>query len=462
MKEEYLKSLQNILTQEEYKMYLASMQVSPKKSFRLNRVKLKKYLNNDTLSHSVLLDIITQSNGVKNNIIDTAYHINNSLKLGNEWYHKAGLIYIQEPSSMMAVECVKNATNLNGLKALDLCAAPGGKTSQLSECVGKNGFVLSNELNNKRVQILRSNVERLGLLNVAISSCDTSVISKNLQEEFDVVLIDAPCSGEGMFRKDANAQEEWSLGEVERNSCIQLQILNNASKCLKNGGYLVYSTCTFNTQENEQVVLNFLEQNKNFKIIKCDEKINQVSKDGIVLNGLNDLKYARRFYPFDGFGEGQFVCLMKKEEGENKTSTSLKSNINKQEQAVVEHFVKQNFEIDNFCLSKLGSTYFLHNGNIPNLKNVPLLTCGVAVCEIEKNIIKPHHNMFTAYGSVCKNKLELSCEDNRVNKFFKGEQIEGDVKDGFCAICVESFCVGFGKSKNGVINNKLPKGLRDN
>lgn len=461
MNEKFLKSLQEILTEEEFLKYLKSMNDNPKKSFRVNTYKLKNSTNNDTVSQNAFINNTLSNFAAKNNIVDTMYHIDNDVKLGNEWFHKAGVIYIQEPSSTMAVEILKRADDFIGKRVLDVCAAPGGKTSQLAEMVGEDGFVLSNEVNFKRVNILRSNVERLGYVNVAVSSCEVGVLKNNLQNTFDAVLVDAPCSGEGMFRKDENAQREWSENEVLRNADLQYNILTNASNCVKNGGYLVYSTCTFNIRENEEVVLKFIKNNPSFKIVKVCDDINKISKDGIVLEEFKDLKYARRFYPFDNFGEGQFVCLMKNILKEESVKTTLKPTLKSiQEKKVVENFLNINFDLEKANLTQLGNLYFLYNNNFPELKNIPLLTCGVAVAEIDKKIVKPHHNLFTALGFKCKNILNLTSGDERVFKFYKGEQIEGSVLDGYCAINVDGFCIGFGKSKNGTINNHYPKGLR--
>lgn len=458
MKTEFLNQIKELLGNELYNNYLNSLNQESKKAFRLNVSKINNI--NDTTSQSILDILKERCNAKENSVIDTAYHIATEDKLGNTWVHKAGAIYVQEPSSMMAVEALKRASDFCGARVLDMCASPGGKTSQLSEMVGKDGFVLSNEKNTKRVSILRQNVERLGLLNVAISCCDTSVLKNNLPNSFDAVLVDAPCSGEGMFRKDKNAQNEWSEGEVQKNSKLQLEILNNGARCVKNGGYLVYSTCTFNTHENEEVVLNFLKQNNNFEIIEIDEKIKKVSRDGIVLEGFESLKRARRFYPFDNFGEGQFVCVLKNTNCEEDCSCGI-NHKKKESYKKVEEFLFANFNLPKVNIKQIGRTYFIHNNNFLYLNNIPILTYGVAVCEIEKNVIKPHHNLFMAYGHLCRNKLNLLEEDERVQKFFKGEQIQGDCKDGFCCVCVNGFPVGFGKCKDGVINNHLPKGLRN-
>ena len=461
MNEKFLFNLKNILSEDEFNCYINSLNLPAKKSFRINTYKFKNTYSNDTLSHNNTLQEITKLSYAKDVVIDTLYHLNSDEKIGNTWFHKAGLVYVQEPSSTMAVESLKRIKNFTGAKVMDVCASPGGKTSQLSEMVGENGFVLSNEKNNKRVQILRSNIERLGYINVAVSSCDSQILSKNLVGVFDAVLVDAPCSGEGMFRKDINAQKEWSENEVKRNANLQLEILTNASKCVKSGGYLVYSTCTFNTLENEQVVLNFLRQNSEFEICEIDKDIQNISKEGIVLENYTSLKKARRFYPFDDFGEGQFVCIMKNILPEKNFKTNYKPNINsKQNAQKVLNFLNENFDIENINLTQVGEQYFLYSNNCPLLTNIPLLTNGVAVGEVQNNVFKPHHNLFTAFGAYCKNKVILKLNDERINKFFKGEQIEAACMDGYCAICVQGFPIGFGKCKNNIINNHYPKGLR--
>ncbi len=461
MNEIYLKNIKQLLGENLFYKYLSSMKNSPVKSFRFNGAKLFNSDDNDSASQNVINNISSAFSIGKNAVVDTAYQIKSDEKLGDLWFHKAGLIYVQEPSSMMAVYGLKQMANFSGARVLDVCASPGGKTSQLSEMVGDNGFVLSNEINFKRANILRSNVERLGLKNVAISSCESSVLKSNLAGQFDAVLIDAPCSGEGMFRKDPASQREWSIGAVERNFNVSLQILNDGARCVKNGGFLVYSTCTFNTHENEEVVYEFLKNNSQFEIVELPKNIQSVSREGIAVCDCEELKKARRFYPFDNFGEGQFVCVLKNTLPENKNFSYLKPEIkNKQNAQKCHEFIKQNFNLENPILTELGSVYFLVNHNFANIKNLPLLTCGVALCEVNKNVVKPHHNFFTAYGDCCKNKINLKCDETDVNKFFKGEQLKKDVKDGFCAVCIEGFCVGFGKSKNGIINNHYPKGLR--
>ena len=176
-------------------------------------------------------------------------------KLGNLPIHMTGMIYMQEPSSMLPVSTIDYKGDE---KVLDLCAAPGGKSTQVASYV-TDGLVVSNEIVTAIAKILFSNIERLGVKNSIILNDTPENISNNMQGFFDVVLVDAPCSGEGMFRKDNETIKEWSFDGILFNQERQLEILNCADKCLKQGGKLIYSTCTFSELEDEDVILKFLE-----------------------------------------------------------------------------------------------------------------------------------------------------------------------------------------------------------
>lgn len=450
MKQKFLENMKAILGKQ-YESYVKSMEQTPKKAFRINTLKA---------SESVL-DFI-KTDYIKNAVVSSAYNINHEDKLGKSFVHHAGLIYLQEPSSMMAVESLKSVCSLTGLRVLDMCAAPGGKTSQLAESVGEDGFVLANEKVSKRVNILRGNVERLGYKNVGITNLSADVLAKNVPNTFDVVLVDAPCSGEGMFRKDENAQQEWTEDAPFNCALRQQEILTNASKLLKTGGFLVYSTCTFNLEENEKVVLKFIKNNPHFKILEVSNEIKNVSDEGIVIDGFKDLKNCRRFYPFKNFGEGQFVCVMKDlRESDNEFQQNYKpSRFSSGELKLLNDFCANNLQQNNFTFTALGNTIFIFPKNTPNLKNVPLVSLGVAVCEIDKKTIKPHHNLFAAFGIIFKNKINLTQEDE-INKYLNGEQLFKDVKDGYVCVMAHGYALGGGKAKNGVINNLYPKGLRN-
>ncbi len=458
MNDIFLKNMQNILGQN-YDNYLLSMKKEPIKAFRVNTKKLEELGINDTTSHNYLdkfIDFPIEQNKINKNL----FLYNNSLKLGDSVLHKSGLIYIQEPSSSMAVFALSKLAPFGCKRVLDMCAAPGGKTSQLAELVGENGFVLSNEINLKRAQILRSNIERLGYTNVAISCCDTNIIAKELKHQFDAVLCDAPCSGEGMFRKDSDAIKEWSENATIQNPKKQLQILENASSCVIGGGYLIYSTCTFNLNENEQVVYDFLQNHHEYSICELDDNINKVSENGKIIADLDDLKKARRFYPFKNFGEGQFICILKNNNEPEREYIPYRPKETSKEGNQIKKLLKDLFNIESSNFTKLGNLIYLHPNNIAPIQNLPLLTCGVAICDLTEKTLKPHHNLFTAFGTKCTNKVNLNLNDERIFQYLRGEQICAQTSDGYCAILAEQLPLGYGKSKNNTINNHYPKGLR--
>ena len=188
---------------------------------------------------------------------------------------------------------------------MDLCAAPGGKTGQIAEILNGNGVLISNEIEKKRARILQGNIERLGYKNVIITCASPAELSKDLAGQFDYIFVDAPCGGEGMFRKDPDTIAEWKPERILSNQKRQKEMLTEANKMLKNGGKLIYSTCTFAVEEDEDVC-NWFASNFDYKFLDVPEAIKQST------TFLTNEK-CRRFYPYLSDGEGQFVCVMQKQ-----------------------------------------------------------------------------------------------------------------------------------------------------
>ncbi len=367
--------------------------------------------------------------------------------LGNHPLHHAGAFYIQEPSATCAV------TMLNvqkGDKVLDLCAAPGGKTTQIAAALQGTGIIWSNELVKSRANVLLSNMERMGVKNFVVSSCHPQMLCENLQGFFDKILVDAPCSGEGMFRKDKTAREQWSVEHVKSCAQRQLMILNSAKTALKTDGIMVYSTCTFSYEENEGVITEFLRENPDFEI-----------EDSGYDFGRNTLNYAKRIFPMDG-GEGHFACRMrKKSESPHTLSNNVKGE--KVPESVLEFyndvFINEPFGKN---LTLVGEKIIAMPENLPNLKGLGVLRAGVLLGEIKKNRIEPAHSAFMACNiNDCKNTVDFDYNSDEIKKFLHGEEIkvDGNVK-GYTAVCVNSITTGFGKASNGRLKNKYPKGLR--
>ena len=213
---------------------------------------------------------------------DEGFYIPSDVKsIGNNPLHHAGAFYVQEPSATSAVTMLDVR---EGDYVLDLCAAPGGKSTQIGAKLNGTGLLWSNEIVRSRANILLSNIERMGISNAVVSNCRPDELCKRLENRFDRILVDAPCSGEGMFRKN-DAEREWSIEHVKSCAARQLLILNSAKDALKNGGYMVYSTCTFSKEENEGVISRFLTENPDFELV-----------DSGVTFGRPTLDYARRIF----------------------------------------------------------------------------------------------------------------------------------------------------------------------
>ena len=378
------------------------------------------------------------------------------VKVGKTPEHHSGMIYMQELSAMMPA-------SLLPLKdddwVLDLCSAPGGKSIQVANKI-PNGLLVSNEIVKSRASILKSNIERMGLSNVCITNNDPKELEDCFGGIFDAVVVDAPCSGEGMFRKDEQAILNWSQENVQACATRQLAILETANKMLKQNGYLLYSTCTFSPEENECVISEFCSKHDytivplNYEGAVKGIKIEQVSTDGCL-----------RFYPHKFMGEGQFVALLQKKEECNsfidkkvhfKPLTKFPT-----EKKLFEEFCKQymnNYEdmIDK-CVYNNNTIYYLANVQIAQ-SGVRLVNGGVVVGEILKSRFEPDHNFVTCFGRKFRQSMELSKDD--AEKYIRGDILSCDMQ-GYVAVKYNGVVIGVGKAVSGVLKNHYPKGLRN-
>ncbi len=364
-------------------------------------------------------------------------------KLGKHPLHHAGAFYVQEPSAMFTV----NACNLNGdEKVLDMCAAPGGKTIQLANKV-PNGMVVSNEINNERCGILFSNVERMGLKNVIVSNDSPKNVAKAYANSFDVVLLDAPCSGEGMFRRGEQVIKEWNKNLPQMCAERQLDILNNADLALKQNGFLIYSTCTYSIEENEGVVKQFL-KNHNYKLVEIKADLPK----GI------DMIEAVRLYPHRVKGEGQFVALLQKlDENDNSPNTILRLK----SCSLAAQFVKENANMIADDCFEFGEYAYLVKDKTMVKRGVNYYSIGVRVGSNKQKRFEPAHNLFTAFGRDFKMKLDYSFDCTNIKKYIKGETLEVELKDGYGTILASGCALGGFKIAAGKFKNHYPKGLRN-
>ena len=373
---------------------------------------------------------------------------------GNHPLHHAGAVYFQEPSAMSAAQTLSPE---EGDRVLDLCAAPGGKSTQLASVLNGTGLLWSNEIVKSRANILLSNIERCGVKNAVVSSCNPEVLCEALEGMFDKVLVDAPCSGEGMFRRDENARNEWSAEHSDSCAVRQLKILSSAKKALREGGVLVYSTCTFSYAENEGVIEKFLLENPEFELVDCGEKFGRRTLSGL----------ACRIFPMDG-GEGHFVAKLRKKESADGcgfcASQTVEPTAKKKIPSFVFDFLKDTF-YDTSDYERLllhGDKVYALPENCPDIKGTGVLRAGVYVGNIKKNYFEPEHHLFmSADIKNVKQVVNLNLDDERLVKFLKGEEIPvDDSLKGYTAVAVEGVITGFGKVSSGRLKNKYPKGLR--
>ena len=398
--------------------------------------------------------------------------------------HHSGAIYMQDVSAMSTVHAVSLH---KGARVLDSCSAPGGKTTQLASAVGEIGIVVANEYDRKRCAILRSNIERMGCKNTVVCNLDTAVLAEVYPESFDLVLCDAPCSGEGMFRKNERAIEEWSEENVKMCAERQREILENVAKCVRAGGKLLYSTCTFAVEENEENVKWFLDSHPDFALCEVEDDLKNNTADGLMIIDCDyDMTLCRRIYPHRSLGEGQFIALFERVGGlehtcersgkkkREKGATEARRNRAEGEMIrVAEKFLKENLKkealerlLDGSCgifeLKTLGESVYLS----PKIDLPPygVFSAGVCVGEVSNGRMVPHHQLFSACGNEFEITLEIDGESAAAKKYLRGEEIDAvgvpDGVNGWCAVMIDGCAVGGGKISLGRCKNHYPKGLR--
>ena len=364
-------------------------------------------------------------------------------KIGSTVWHAAGLVYSQEPSAMCAAPLLEVQS---GERVLDLCSAPGGKGTQMACKMDGKGVIVLNEPILSRAKILSQNVERMGVAN-AVVLCETpETLSKKFDGYFDKILVDAPCSGEGMFRKNADeALEEWSEENVENCALRQARILNEATKMLKVGGRLAYSTCTFSYAEDEGQVLDYLKNHPEMRLIKQE-----------------------KLYPHKIAGEGHFAALFEKTAaGETdgdfyRLPKPIKPSVSRDSEKAYRAFEREFFH-EKFAqnLHEVnGVLYELPNG-VFDWKGLHALRVGVKLGEMTNGRFEPSHALCMCVKKRdCKRVADFSIDDLRVEKYMRGETVEADVEKGWCLVCADGYAIGLGKASGGIIKNHLPKGLR--
>lgn len=383
-------------------------------------------------------------------------------KLGNTPYHQAGMMYLQDPGAMSTLHAL---TVRRGWRILDACAAPGGKSSQAAAYTGDGGFVVSNEYVPARARVLAGNLERLGCRNTLVTNVDTAVLGEWYPAGFDLVIADVPCSGEGMFRKNAEAIAEWSPENVALCAKRQREILGNLVGCVRPGGYLLYSTCTFSAEENEGNVAWLLKEYPEFRVVPVERVLRDCTADGMMVAGAPaDLTMTRRFYPHRFPGEGQFIALLQKSgDGVSEPAHFREKTVplTREETRLLDGFLHS-------VMDPVPEVRFVScRGTVaalPDGMTVPpfgVISAGVSVGRFAKGRVEPEHHLFTAYGDRFRRILDLAPDDVRVARYLHGEEIDADgLDDGWAVVRVGGCTLGGAKIVGGRAKNHYPKGLR--
>lgn len=382
---------------------------------------------------------------------------------GKHIYHAAGLYYIQDPSAMAPVE------NLNpqpGERVLDLCAAPGGKTTQIAAKMKGSGILVANEIHPQRIKALAENLERFGVQNILLLNEAPHRLTKHFASYFDRILIDAPCSGEGMFRKDPDSCTRWSLKATHKCADLQLEILTAAASMLRPGGILTYSTCTFNPVENEGVLHRFLQEHTEFRIRATPyaEHFMPGRPDWIAAD--ESLKKSVRLWPHHLKGEGHYVAVLEKEEASSSghwrpgSLPPLPRDVRKLFHSFVSENLTVPFEEESYILFG-NHLYRTPQVALPSLKGLKVKWPGLYLGQVKRNHFLPAHTWAMALTpEKFRRTLSFSPDDPQLLAYLRGEAFAYNGEPGWTLITVDQFPIGLGKASGGLMKNHYPKWLR--
>ena len=372
------------------------------------------------------------------------YYYDPESRPGLHPYHEAGVYYLQEASAMSAVALLDPQP---GEKICDLCAAPGGKTTQIAGRMLGEGFLLCNEINPKRAKILGRNIERMGVANALVTNEHPQNLAEKYAGFFDRVLIDAPCSGEGMFRKEEAAVTDWSPETVEMCARRQAEILHSGAQLLNPGGRLVYSTCTFAPAENELAIENFLVDHPEFVREPVDAPWFTPAGEG-----------AFRLWPHKLLGEGHFAAVLRKTEGEEAEVQPVSGEKLPKDWQTFAKELKIKLPAGKAIL--FGSSLYWVPEEMPDIRRIKVVRPGLELGEVKKNRFEPAHAL-ALWLKNCENFQDFPAESKEIKAYMAGNVIPGTCR-GWCLIKAGGYSLGWGKGDGNSIKNHYPKGLRRN
>ena len=461
----FLREMEDLLG-DEYQAFLDSYRDEKTSAIRVNTLKLPI----ESFKDLGLFNIDFERDKIS--WAEEGYYLSGDVNPGKNPLHDAGAYYIQEPSAMSVV----GQTHVfEEDRVLDLCAAPGGKSTYILSRLNHKGLLVSNEINPSRIRALGENLERFGAVNSIITNSDSSNLLTFFKGFFDKIFIDAPCSGQGMFRKDDFAIEDWSQDKVDECVAIQRQLIRDAYQMLRAGGMIIYSTCTFTRQENEDIIEDFLGDYPDANLLDMD-----------------------RIWPHRDRGEGHFCARITKKadkqgdqeaqdsdlldfdkdshrdssresakKSKKKQKSKAKSNRKNQEYLGLYEDFATDYLIDGGLRKLLEPGLAVKEERLHyqplnyDLRGLKVLRSGLFVGEFKKNRFEPAHSLAMALKpSDVKNTIDFANDSNEIRAYLRGESIETGQSRGWVLVSVEGVSLGWGKESNGILKNKYPKGLR--
>ena len=372
------------------------------------------------------------------------YYYDPDSRPGLHPYHEAGVYYLQEASAMASAALLEPQP---GEIILDLCAAPGGKSTQIAGRMQGKGLLVSNEINQKRAKVLSRNIERLGIANTVVTGESPAALAERFPGFFHRIMVDAPCSGEGMFRKEEAAITDWSEENVEMCARRQAEILDCAAAMLRPGGRLVYSTCTFAPQEDEEAVEAFLARHPEFETESVNAPWFQESRPGMY-----------RLWPHKLLGEGHFAAVLRKMDCREETADVNPDKPMPLPKAFLTFAKELDIALPDGQAVTFGDTLYWMPRQMMPLQKLRVLRPGLELGTLKKDRFEPAHAL-ALWLKHCKNEISLSPESKELAAYLHGEAIPCTVR-GWCLVKVGAYSLGWGKGDGNQLKNHYPKGLR--
>lgn len=454
---EFLSRMEKMLG-DEYEAFLAGYEGKPCCSLRLNPWKIEGLPEKELFSR---LPFLTEAVPWE----QYGYYYDGEARPGKHPFHEAGLYYIQEASAMLPARLLEVQ---EGERVLDLCAAPGGKSTQLAANLRGTGLIVCNEIHPARARILSENIERMGISNALVLNEAPQNLAERFDSCFDKILVDAPCSGEGMFRKNEEACGEWSPEAVRLCAKRQDEILDAAAGMLKEGGRMVYSTCTFAPEENEGSVSRFLKKHPEF-FVACTPLIPGAAQGcgEWIDNPADGIGRTLRIFPHKIKGEGHFAAVLQKKGGITETckwpgTYGEEMGVQKKEQREFLEFWQTNIQKKwDGILLRFGDQLYLAPEGLPSLRGMKVLRAGLHLGTVKKNRFEPSHALaLSLKGTEVKYVKDLDVYGGEAASYLRGQTLQAEGEKGWYLITVDGFSLGWGKLAGSIMKNHYPRGLR--